>query len=123
MEWELQETTPSSASVEQDLEQQSRDQIVGQEGTVNSPLDLPSLPIPPPLPLWDRHPHRHSWSQNDMNNTRLGIVRSFSLLIFRFICFCGTGSINDFLLVHVINLFVCKLILSLSCNYLYAPNN
>ncbi|KAL1323554.1 hypothetical protein HN51_033854 [Arachis hypogaea] len=74
MEWELQETTPSSASVEQDLEQQSRDQIVGQEGTVNSPHDLPSLPIPPPLPLWDRHPRRDSWSQSqsDMNNQHLG---------------------------------------------------
>ncbi|RDY12924.1 hypothetical protein CR513_02205, partial [Mucuna pruriens] len=73
IDWELQETTPSSASVEQDLEQQSRDQIVGQEGTVNSPLDLPSLPIPPPLPLWDQHPHRDNWSQNDINNQRLGI--------------------------------------------------
>ncbi|TKY67141.1 E3 ubiquitin-protein ligase NEURL1B [Spatholobus suberectus] len=72
-DWELQETTPSSASVEQDLEQQSRDQIVGQEGTVNSPLDLPSLPIPPPLPLWDQHPHRDNWSQNDIHNQRLGI--------------------------------------------------
>ncbi|XP_027345930.1 uncharacterized protein LOC113857876 isoform X2 [Abrus precatorius] len=73
IDWELQETTPSSASVEQDLEQQSRDQIVGQEGTVNSSLDLPSLPIPPPLPIWDSHPHRDNWSQNDINNQRLGI--------------------------------------------------
>ncbi|MED6206012.1 hypothetical protein PIB30_118964 [Stylosanthes scabra] len=74
MEWELQETTPSTASVEHDLEQQSRDQIVGQEGTVNSPIDLPSLPIPPPLPHWDRHPRRDSWSQSqsDMNNQHLG---------------------------------------------------
>ncbi|KAJ1397770.1 Zinc finger, RING-type [Sesbania bispinosa] len=73
IEWELQETAPSSASVEQDLEQQSRDQIVGQEGTVNSSLDLPSLPIPPPLPLWDQHPHRDNWTHNDINNQRLGI--------------------------------------------------
>jgi len=78
----LQETTPSSDSVEQDLEQQSRDQIVDQEGPVNSPLDLPSLPVPPPLPLWDqRHHHRDNWSQNDINNQRLGIVRKFALVL------------------------------------------
>ncbi|KAL2328535.1 hypothetical protein Fmac_021962 [Flemingia macrophylla] len=71
IDWELQETP--SASVEQDLEPQSRDQIVGQEGTVNSPAAMPSLPIPPPLPLWDRHPPRDSWSHNDINNQRLGI--------------------------------------------------
>ncbi|CAJ1979216.1 unnamed protein product [Sphenostylis stenocarpa] len=73
IDWELQETTPSSDSVEQDLVQQSRDQIVDQEGPVNSPLDLPSLPIPPPLPLWDQQHHRDNWSQNDINNQRLGI--------------------------------------------------
>ncbi|KAE9593164.1 hypothetical protein Lal_00029232 [Lupinus albus] len=72
-ELELQETTLSSASVEEELEQQSRDQIVGEEGIVSSPLDLPSLPIPPPLPLWDRHPHRDNWSQNDVNNQGLGM--------------------------------------------------
>ncbi|XP_027910364.1 uncharacterized protein LOC114169423 isoform X2 [Vigna unguiculata] len=74
IDWESQETSPSSDSVEQDLEQQSRDQIVDQDGPVNSPLDLPSLPIPPPLPLWDQHHHhRDNWSQNDINNQRLGI--------------------------------------------------
>ncbi|KAK7262235.1 hypothetical protein RJT34_29798 [Clitoria ternatea] len=73
IDWELQETSPSSASVEQDLVQQSRDQIAGPEGTDNSPLDLPSLPIPPPLPIWDQHHHRDNWSQNDINNQRLGI--------------------------------------------------
>ncbi|KAH1069388.1 hypothetical protein GYH30_006840 [Glycine max] len=69
--WELQETTISSASVEQDLEQHSRDQIVGQEEVTVSPLNLPSLPIPPPLPIWDLHHHRDNWSQNDINNQRL----------------------------------------------------
>ncbi|XP_019453917.1 PREDICTED: uncharacterized protein LOC109355295 isoform X2 [Lupinus angustifolius] len=72
-ELELQETTLSSASVEEELEQQSRDQIVGEEGIVNSPLDLPSLPIPPPLPHWDQHHHRDNWSQNDVNNQLLGM--------------------------------------------------
>jgi len=78
----LQETNPSSDSAEQDVEQQSRDQIVHQEVPVNSPLDLPSLPIPPPLPLWDQHHHhRDNWSQNDINNQRLGIVRKFALVL------------------------------------------
>ncbi|KAG5005861.1 hypothetical protein JHK85_024403 [Glycine max] len=63
--WELQETTLSSASVEQDLEQHSRDQIVGQEEVTVSPLNLPSLPIPPPLPIWDHHHHRDNWSQSN----------------------------------------------------------
>ncbi|KAL2984262.1 hypothetical protein AAZX31_12G078500 [Glycine max] len=73
IDWEFQETTPSSASVEQDLEQHSRDQIVGQEEVTVSPLNLPSLPIPPPLPIWDQHHHRDNWSQNDINNQRLVI--------------------------------------------------
>lgn len=74
----MQETIPSSASVEQDLEQQRRVQIVDQEeGTINLPLDLPSLPISPTLPLWDQHPHHDNWPHNDVNNQRLGIVRSF----------------------------------------------
>lgn len=71
IDWELQEATP--ASVEQDLEPQSRDEVVGQEATVNSPPDMPSLPIPPPLPLWDQHPPRDNWSHNNINNQRLGI--------------------------------------------------
>ena len=78
--WELQETTLSSASVEQDLEQHSRDQIVGQEEVTVSPLNLPSLPIPPPLPIWDLHHHRDNWSQNDINNQRLVIVHKFVVL-------------------------------------------
>lgn len=75
VEWELQETTPSSPSAEQDLEQQGRDQTNGPEDIVNSSLDLPLPPTPPPLPLWDRHPRHDHWSQNDMNNQRL---RSFA---------------------------------------------
>ncbi|XP_028776132.1 uncharacterized protein LOC114732921 [Neltuma alba] len=78
VEWELQETTPSSASVEQDLEQPRRDQIVGQEDTINSPLDQPSSPTPP-QPLWERHSHHDNWSRADMNNQRLGIGHSFPL--------------------------------------------
>ncbi|KAK7261282.1 hypothetical protein RIF29_27591 [Crotalaria pallida] len=89
VEWELQQTTPPSPSVEQDPEQQSRDRNTRREDTVNSPLDLPlPPPPPPPRPLWDRpsrhynwsqndinnRPSRHfNWSQNDINNQRLGI--------------------------------------------------
>jgi len=68
MEWDPEEAAPSA-----NLEQQSRDQIVDQEGTINSPLDLPSLPTPPTPPLWDQHPHGDNWSHNDVN------MRYFSL--------------------------------------------
>lgn len=79
VEWELQETAPSSASAEQDLEQQSRVQIVGRDDTMNSPLDQPSSPAPP-QPLWERQSHRDNWPPADMNNQRLGIGHSFSLV-------------------------------------------
>ncbi|XP_027187537.1 uncharacterized protein [Cicer arietinum] len=78
VEWELQETTPSSSSTEQDLEQQRSDQIVGPEDNVNSSLNPPLPPTPPPLPLWDRHSRHPNWSQNDINNQRAGTVHSFS---------------------------------------------
>ena len=77
VEWELQEATPFSPSAEQDLEQQGREQIVGTEGAVNSSLGVPLPPTPPPLPIWDRHSRHDNWSQHDINNQRLGIVRSF----------------------------------------------
>ncbi|XP_061345373.1 uncharacterized protein LOC133291176 [Gastrolobium bilobum] len=73
VEWELQETTPSSPLAERDLEQQSRDRIVGPEDAVNSSLDLPLPPTPPPQPLWDRHSRHDNWSRNYLNNQRLGI--------------------------------------------------
>ncbi|TKY48585.1 E3 ubiquitin-protein ligase NEURL1B [Spatholobus suberectus] len=73
VEWELQETTPSSPLAEQDSGQQSRGPIVGPQGTVNSSLDRPLPPTPPPLPLWDRHSRHDNWSQSDINNQRLGI--------------------------------------------------
>ncbi|KAJ1388984.1 Zinc finger, RING-type [Sesbania bispinosa] len=72
VEWELQETTPSSPLAERDLEQQGRDRIIGRD-TVNSSLNLPLPPTPPPLPLWDRHSRHDNWSQNDINNQRLGM--------------------------------------------------
>ncbi|CAJ1955841.1 unnamed protein product [Sphenostylis stenocarpa] len=78
VEWELQETTPSSPLAEQDSEQQTRDPVVGPQGTVNSSLDRPLPPTPPPQPLWDRHSRHDNWSQSDINNQRLGIVRSFA---------------------------------------------
>lgn len=78
VEWELQETTPSSASVEQDLEQPRRDQIVGQEDTINIPLDQPSSPTPPE-PLWERHSNHDNWPRAEMNNQHPGIGHSFSL--------------------------------------------
>ncbi|KAI4322338.1 hypothetical protein L6164_022043 [Bauhinia variegata] len=72
VEWELQETTPSAASVEQELEQQSVDRIIAQGEAVNHPLDLPSPPTPPQT-LWERQSRHDNWTQNDVNNQRLGI--------------------------------------------------
>ena len=77
MEWDPEEAAPSA-----NLEQQSRDQIVDQEGTINSPLDLPSLPTPPTPPLWDQHPHGDNWLHNDVNNPPLVTMRYFSLVTF-----------------------------------------
>ncbi|XP_029129859.1 LOW QUALITY PROTEIN: uncharacterized protein LOC109811595 [Cajanus cajan] len=78
VEWELQETTPSSPLAERDSGQQNREPIVGPQGTVNSSLDRPLPPTPPPQPIWDRHSRHDNWSQSDINNQRLGIVRSFA---------------------------------------------
>ncbi|CAL0332314.1 unnamed protein product [Lupinus luteus] len=74
VQWELQEPI-SPSSTEQDLEQQSRNRITRSEDTVNNPLDLPlpPPPPPPPRPQWDRHSRHDNWSQNDINNHRLGI--------------------------------------------------
>lgn len=78
VEWELQETTPSSPLAEQVSGQRSRGPIVGPQATVNSSLNRPLPPTPPPQPLWDRHSRHDNWSQSDINNQRLGIVRSFA---------------------------------------------
>ncbi|KAG4961214.1 hypothetical protein JHK87_037847 [Glycine soja] len=72
VEWELQETTPSPLA-EQVSRQHSRDPIVSPQATVNSSLDRPLPPTPPPQPLWDRHSRHDNWSQSDINNQRLGI--------------------------------------------------
>nr|AFK37247.1 unknown [Lotus japonicus] len=55
------------------MEQRSRDSLVGSEAPVNTPLDLPLPPTPPPQPLWDRQSRHDTWSQSDMNSQRLGI--------------------------------------------------
>ena len=75
MEWDPEEAAPSA-----NLEQQSQDQIVDQEGTINSPLDLP--PLPPTPPLWDQHPHGDNWSHNDVNILPIVTMRYFSLVTF-----------------------------------------
>ncbi|KAI4334316.1 hypothetical protein L6164_019027 [Bauhinia variegata] len=79
VEWELQETTPSSASVEQELERQGRDRIVGQGEAVNSPIDLPSPPTPSHQTLWERRSRHDSWPQNDeweiINDLRIDMAR------------------------------------------------
>ena len=79
MELDPEEATPSTVLVEQDSEQQRRDQIVEQEGTNSSPLDMHSLPTPPTPPVWDQHPHGDNWPHNDdleiINVLRLDMAR------------------------------------------------
>ncbi|KAG8644681.1 hypothetical protein MANES_11G153300v8 [Manihot esculenta] len=71
LDWELQETLPTSVSAEQ--EQHSGDQNEGQQDSVqNSPHALPSSSIPPVQQLWDQEAQHFPWSQHDMHQ-RFGI--------------------------------------------------
>ncbi|CAK7332127.1 unnamed protein product [Dovyalis caffra] len=73
LEWELQETSSTPASAEQDLEQQTGDQNESQETAVQSPsLVQPSPPIPPVEQLWDQESQHYTWPQHDMH-PRFGI--------------------------------------------------
>ncbi|XP_017983530.1 PREDICTED: uncharacterized protein LOC18590450 isoform X1 [Theobroma cacao] len=73
IDWELHETSPTPASLEQDLEQQSRDQNEGQGDAVEGPpLALPSPRMPPTQPLWDQDSHHYNWAPHDMHQ-RFGI--------------------------------------------------
>ncbi|XP_021278428.1 uncharacterized protein LOC110412234 [Herrania umbratica] len=73
IDWELHETSPTAASLEQDLEQHSRDQNEGQGDAVEGPpLALPSPRMPPTQPLWDQDSHHYNWAPHDMHQ-RFGI--------------------------------------------------
>ncbi|CAB4282873.1 unnamed protein product [Prunus armeniaca] len=74
IDWELDDTSPSPESAEQDLEQTGGYQNEGQVDSVESPSPstvLPSQQIPP-SPLWDQESHPDNWPQHDMRQ-RFGI--------------------------------------------------
>ena len=75
IDWELGGSSPSPASVEQDLEQASANQSEAQgDAVIRSPVPLPSQPIPPPPPIWDQESQHDNWTQHDMVHHRFGIV-------------------------------------------------
>ncbi|XVF69039.1 hypothetical protein PTKIN_Ptkin11bG0049400 [Pterospermum kingtungense] len=73
IDWELQETSTNPASLEQDLEQQSREQNEGQGAAIESPpIALPSPRIQHTQPLWDQDSHHYNWAPHDVHH-RFGI--------------------------------------------------
>ncbi|TYI80509.1 hypothetical protein E1A91_D05G092100v1 [Gossypium mustelinum] len=72
VDWELEGTSPSPASLEQDLEQQSGDQNDGHGDAETPPLTLPSPRMPPMQPLWDQDSHHYNWASHDVHQ-RFGI--------------------------------------------------
>ncbi|TYH70076.1 hypothetical protein ES332_D05G093600v1 [Gossypium tomentosum] len=72
VDWELEGTSPSPASLEQDLEQQSGDQNDGHGDAETPPLTLPSPRMPPMQPLWDQDSHHYNWASHDVHH-RFGI--------------------------------------------------
>ncbi|BBH05059.1 Ring/U-Box superfamily protein [Prunus dulcis] len=74
IDWELDDTSPSPESAEQDLEQTGGYQNEGQVDSVESPSPSTALPSQqiPPSPLWDQESHPDNWPQHDMHQ-RFGI--------------------------------------------------
>ncbi|KAJ9188770.1 hypothetical protein P3X46_000135 [Hevea brasiliensis] len=77
LDWELQGTSPTPASAEQELEQHSGDENEGQGDSVHSPLALPdsvhspvALPSPSMPPVqqhWNQESQHFAWPQHDMH--------------------------------------------------------
>ena len=89
-DWELNETSTTPASLEQDLEQQSRDQNEGQADAIESPpLALPSPRMPHTQPLWDQDSHHYNWAPHDVHQ-HVGIVCPFLRFACNFILFSIT---------------------------------
>ncbi|KAG4191609.1 hypothetical protein ERO13_A07G105500v2 [Gossypium hirsutum] len=61
IDWDLNEAAPTPESLEQDIEQQSRDQNEGQ----SSPIAPPSPRMPSTQPLWDQDSHIYNWQPHD----------------------------------------------------------
>ncbi|TYI73290.1 hypothetical protein E1A91_D07G120400v1 [Gossypium mustelinum] len=61
IDWDLNEAAPTPESLEQDIEQQSRDQNEGQ----SSPIAPSSPRMPSTQPLWDQDSHHYNWQPHD----------------------------------------------------------
>ncbi|GMI81702.1 hypothetical protein like AT2G27950 [Hibiscus trionum] len=72
VDWELNETSPTPVSLEQDVEQQSGDQNDSHGDAETTPLSLPSPRMPPMQPLWDQDSHHFNWAPHDAHQ-RFGI--------------------------------------------------
>ncbi|KAK8288315.1 hypothetical protein V6Z11_D07G115900 [Gossypium hirsutum] len=68
IDWDLNEAVPTPESLEQDIEQQSRDQNEGQ----SSPIAPSSPRMPSTQPLWDQDSHHYNWQPHD-GHQRFGI--------------------------------------------------
>ncbi|KAK8550822.1 hypothetical protein V6N13_119325 [Hibiscus sabdariffa] len=72
VDWEPNGTSPTPASLEQDMEQQSGDQNDSHGDAETTPLALPSPRMPPMQPLWDQGSHHYNWAPHDAHQ-RFGI--------------------------------------------------
>ncbi|XP_022755915.1 uncharacterized protein LOC111303756 isoform X2 [Durio zibethinus] len=66
IDWELNETS-LTPSLEQDLDQRSRDQNEGQGDAENPPVALPSPRMPPTQLLWDQDLLHYSWAPHNVH--------------------------------------------------------
>ncbi|GMI88973.1 hypothetical protein like AT2G27950 [Hibiscus trionum] len=66
--WDLNEAAPIPESLEQDIEQESRDQNEGR----SPPTAIPSPRIQSTRPLWDQFSHNYNWQPQDVHQ-RFGI--------------------------------------------------
>ncbi|XP_060958234.1 uncharacterized protein LOC115701172 isoform X5 [Cannabis sativa] len=84
VDWELDGSSPSPASVEQDLDQARANQSEAQEDATvvrpPPPVAPSTRPIPPPPPpMWDQRPHRDTFTQHEMHQ-RFGIVCEWEII-------------------------------------------
>ncbi|KAG2723397.1 hypothetical protein I3760_02G169200 [Carya illinoinensis] len=76
LDWDLHRNlpTPISASPERDQEQQRVEQNEDQRAAINRPslvLPSPSVPVPPPQPLWHQDLHHTGWSRHSTHRAEL----------------------------------------------------
>ncbi|KAE8700201.1 Ring/U-Box superfamily protein [Hibiscus syriacus] len=72
VDWEVNGTSPTPMSLEQDMEQQSWDQNDSHVDAETTPLALPSPRMPPMQSLWDQDSRHYNWAPHDAHQ-RFGI--------------------------------------------------